>query len=439
MITTGWALFLATVLSAQNQSPLPNTVQQHLGKKAPELLARLNKVFQTPEDRGGVEDRGGSFRLDSTVLFTNYTPTDSFPMTKVVYTYPSDILNVQTEYINDGGWQLSSRTALNSDALGRVTLAIAEIFENGVWVPDSKVEAFPHGNSLTLTDSFAVSTWNPDEKKWALAVANASSYDNQDRPVAIFTYFEDFLGVPISILDELFYDDNSDNFLTIQSLFDQGVWTPFTRTETGFDNHRPVLSTSYVIIDSVNVLPQTKTETEYTPEGQTGVVRDYAWSFDTFDWELEQTTGYLYDNEGRVWSEVIDIPGGDTPVRSWKQTAYFDGNDIFFEANYDWDFGGQGWVLLDKTFYYYSNTTSNDEVVNAGPLPLSPNPTTGFVRLPASDDARITVLSAQGTAVQPVSVNLGNGQIDLSNLPGGLYYISVQEGNRRQTGAVVKQ
>lgn len=439
MITTGWALFLAAALSAQNQSSLPRTIQEHLNKTAPELLLRLNKIFQTHEARGGVEDRGGPFRLDSTILYTNYTPTDSFPMAKVVYTYPSDILNVQTEYINDGGWQLNSRTALTNDALGRVTFAIAEVFENGVWVPDSKIEAFPHGNSLTLTDSFAVSTWNPDQQKWELAVANATSYDDQDRPVAVFTHFQDFLGVPISILDELSYDDNGDNFLTIQSLFDQGVWTPFTRIETGFENHRPVLSTSYVIIDSVTTLPQSKTETEYTPEGQTGLIRNYTWSFDTFDWELEQTTGYLYDNEGRVWSEVIDKPGGDTPTRSWKQSAYFDGNDLLFEANYDWDFAGQGWVLLDKTFYYYSNTTSNDDVVNAGPLPLSPNPTTGLVRLPASTDARIMVLSAQGTAVQPANVSLSNGQLDLSNLPGGVYYISVQEGKRRQTGAVVKQ
>ncbi len=439
MITTGWALFLAATLSAQNQSPLPHTVQQQLNKTAPELLARLNKVFQTHAARGGVEDRGGMFRLDSAVLYTNYTPTDSFPMSKIVYTYPSDILNVQTEYVNDGGWQLSSRTALTSDALGRVTLAIAEVFENGVWVPDSRIDAFPHGNSPTLTDSFSVSTWNPDQQKWEIAVANATSYDDQDRPVAIFTHFEDFLGVPISILDELSYDDNGDNFLTIQSLFEQGVWTPFTRIETGFVNHLPVLSTSYVIIDSVSTLPQSKTETEYTPEGQTGVVRDYAWSFEKFDWELQQTTGYLYDNEGRVWSEVIDEPAGDTPARSWKQSAYFDGNDLFFEANYDWDFGGQGWVLLDKTFYYYSNTTSSDDVVNAGPLPLSPNPTSGFVRLPASNNARITVLSARGTAVQPANVSLNDGQIDLSNLPGGVYYISVQEGNRRQTGTVVKQ
>lgn len=439
MLTTGWALFLATALSAQNQSPIPAAVQQQLGKNAPELLARLNKIFQTPGARGGVEDRGGSFRLDSTVLFSNYTPSDSFPMGKVVYTYPSDILNVQTEYVNDGGWQLVSRTAVTSDNLGRVTFAIAEIFENGVWVPDSKVEAFPHGNSLTLTDSFAVSTWNPDEQKWALAVSNTTSYDDQDRPVAIFTYFADFLGQAISMLDELSYDDNGDNFLTIQSLFDAGKWTPFTRIETEFEDHRPVVSISNIIIDDSNTLPQSKTETEYTPEGQTGLVRTYTWSFDTFDWLLEQTTGYLYDNDGRVWSQVVDVPGGDTPTRSWKQTGYFDGDDIHFEANYDWDFNAQSWVLLDKTFYYYSNTTSNDDVVNAGPLPLSPNPTSGFVRLPATEDARVTVLSAQGTAVQPASVSLGNGQIDLSNLPGGVYYISVQEGNRRQTGAVVKQ
>lgn len=432
-------MVLAATLSAQSQSSLHPNVQRHLRENAPELLVQINKVMQ-PVASKGVEERGAGLQLDSTVTFTNYTQTDSLPIAKVEFNYLSPTMTVQTEYTgNNNAWERASRTAQTFDDLGRTTFAISEIFENGVWVPDSKVEAFPHGNSLTLLDSFIVSAWNTDLNKWVRALTNASSYDDQDRAVAIFTQFHDFLGQDLALLDELSYDDNGDNFLTIQSLFEQGVWTPFTRIETEFDNHRPVVSTTLLIIDDTNTMPQNKTETEYTPSGQTGVIRNYAWSFDTFEWQLEQTIGYLYDNNDRVVSEVVDIPGGDTPTRTWKQTGYVDGDDIHFEINRAWDFAAQNWVLVDKTFYYYSNTTSNDDVVNAGPLPLSPNPTTGFVRLPATEDARIMVLSAQGVAVQPALVNLDNGQIDLSNLPGGVYYISVQKGNQRQTGTIVKQ
>lgn len=434
---TGVVCLLAATLSAQTSSLLPAQVRQHLQKHAPEQLTRLEQMLHHTATQG-VEPRGGGFRLDSTVLFSNYTQNDSLPTTKTVFTYPSDQLHVQTEYTFNNGWQLSARIAQNLDPLGRTVLALGEIFENGVWVPESKVEAFPHDNSLTLTDSFAISTWNSDEQKWVLALANSTSYDDQDRPVAVFTQFSDFLGQSFAILDELEYDDKGDNVLTIQSIYEQGVWTPFTRIETEFENHRPVLSVSSLIIDDVNTLPQSKTETEYTPAGQTGIVRDYVWNFETFDWVLEETTGYLYDDQGRQTSLVTDVPG-DAPERNWLETAYFDGEDVFYEAFYDWDFTSNSWVLVDKTYYYYSTTTSSNDVVNAEPLQLSPNPTAGFVRLPATQDATVTVLSALGTAVQPAQVNLGNGQIDLGNLPAGVYYIAVQQGNRRQTGVVVKQ
>jgi hypothetical protein len=429
---------MAAALSAQNQLPLHPSAQRHLHEKAPQMLAHLNKVLQ-PLASKGVEERGGISRLDSTVTYTNYTQNDSVPAYKIEFNYLSDNMTVQTEYIFNNGWERASRTAQTTDNLDRTILALSEVFENGVWVPDSKAEVFPHGNSLTLTDSFAISVWDADLNQWTPALVSATSYDDQDRAVVIFTQFNDFLGQDLALLDELSYDANGDNFLTIQSIFDQGEWTPFTRIETEFENHQPVVSTSNIIIDDMNTLPQTKTETEYTPTGQTGIIREYTWSFDTFDWVLEQTTGYLYDNENRVWSEVVEVSGGDIPTRTWKQTGYYDGDDIHFEANHNWDFATNTWVLLDKTFFYYSNTTSSNDVVNAGPLPMSPNPTTGFVRLPALDDARVTVLSAQGTAVQPAQVSLNNGRIDISNLPAGVYYVSVQKGNQRQTGAIVKQ
>ena len=440
VLAAGWGLLLAASLHAQNQTTLPPTVQQHLKTGAPQRLAQLERLLK-PVQPAGVQERGGAPRLDSVVLFSNYTAVDSFAQSKTVFEYPSAQLTVQTEYVNAGDWLPFNRTTQKTDALGRTTEALGEAYDPdaGVWVPESRVQGYPHGSSLTLVDSFTLSVWDETSATWQVAIHNETSFDNQDRPVAIFTHFAQLFGSEFSFLDELSYNAEGDNDLTIQSVEEQGEWTPFTRIERAFDQHREVLSTSYAIADSTTFIPQNKTETEYTPAGQTGVVRDYTWDFMADEWLLEQTTGYLYDDEGRTTSQVNDIADPDNPERKWIQYEYNTNGDLFVEVNRDWDFNLNTWVLLDKSYYYYSNTTAGHEVTNDGPLAVSPNPTTGFVRLPATEKGKIVVLNIQGQSVQPAQVQLNNGQIDISNLPAGLYYISVQEGSKRRTGAIVKQ
>lgn len=441
MICAGWGILLATSLAAQQSFPLHAAARQQLSRRAPATLAKLNTICM-PAAENKATGRGGAQQLDSTVLFTNFLLNDSFPQSKSVFNYPSSQLSVVTEYDNVGGWQPGARSAQKTDGLGRTIEVLGEIIDPnapGVWIPESRLLSAPHGNSKTLTDSFSLATWDPATAKWTTVISSSTSFDDQDRPAAIFTHFADLFGQEISLMDELYYDANGDNHLTIESILEQGEWLPFTRIETAYAQHRDTASISYAIIDDETFVPQNKSETEYTPTGQIGIIRNYAWDFAADGWTLEQNIGYLYDNDDRVTSLVTDIPDPTDPQRSWTQSVYTDDGPLHVEINYSWDFGTGAWVLIDKTYHYYSGTTANHELPDAGALPLSPNPTTGLVRLPAAENARMLVLNAQGAAVQPARTRLSDGEIDLSNLPAGLYFISVDAGNRRQTGAVVKQ
>ena len=57
-----------------------------------------------------------------------------------------------------------------------------------------------------------------------------------------------------------------------------------------------------------------------------------------------------------------------------------------------------------------------------------------FDRLPALPVADLRSVSLGGAALRTI-----DGEVDLSNLPAGVYYISVQQGKQRQTGTVLKQ
>ncbi|MCC6461100.1 MAG: T9SS type A sorting domain-containing protein [Saprospiraceae bacterium] len=441
ILSACFSLVFAVWVSAQTPAFLSPNAQQHLAQHAPQLLKQLQQLAQhAPQNK--VQDRGDALLLDSTVTYFNYSANDSTPQFKSVFSYPSDVLSVETTYANQSGqWQPYSRSAQHFDALGRTIRVLSETYHpTKAWIPESRLEVYPHGDSQFQADSFIVSVWDTTATAWLLALQNSTSFDNQDRPVVIFTLFNEFLGQSFALLDELEYDANGDNHLTIQSLQDQGVWIPFTRIDLEYEQHREVLQTSSLIIDEQTSFPQSRIETSYTPEGLTSVVKSFSFDPISGGWTLDETTGYLYDAQNRVISQVDDIPSVSDPERNWIQYDYVEGENLRFEAHYLWDFAGtNSWVVTDKTFYYYGNTTAGHEAVNAGPLPLAPNPSTGLVRLPALNKGLVTVLNTQGQAVQPAQTQLQDGLLDLSNLPAGLYYISVQDGANRQTGALVKQ
>lgn len=441
LLAAGWSILLAHTLTAQHRTPLPTTVQEHLAIVAPQSLAQLNRLYQSRSPKG-VEERGGVAQLDSAILFTNYSNNDSFPQTKSVFLYPNSKTAVQIDYDNIGGWQPSSRATQTTDNLGRTLDVFSEVYDatTGVWAPESRLESYPHGNSLTDVDSFFLSTWDPNTASWTIAIRNVTSYDDQDRPAVIFTELSEFFGQDFALLDELYYDPNNDNYLTIQSLRDQNAWTPFNRIESEFEQHREVLRTTYYIVDDVTFLPSNKEETTYDGAGNAVLKQVFDSDIATGGWTLTESVENEYDNNNRLIVMTGESFGPDAPPASRTEYGYYtpDGDELLVEIHSELDAAGQTWTVVDKLYYYYSNTTASPEVVNAGPLPLSPNPTTGLVRLPATGaNARVTILNSQGVRLTPEQVRLNDGLIDLSQLPAGLYYISVQQGNQRQTGTVV--
>ncbi len=224
VLAAGWGILLAFSLHAQNTSSLSPTVRQHLKIGVPHRLAQLEKLMQ-PTRPAGVQERGSTLQLDSIVLFNNYTAVDSVAMGKIVFEYPSAQVSVQTEYENAGDWQPVSRSTQKTDALGRTVEAFGEGFDSdaGVWAPESRLKSYPHGNSLVETDSFILSVWDETSASWQVAIQNETSYDDQGRPVAIFTHFTQLFGQEFSFLDELSYNAAGDNDLTISEASTKAV------------------------------------------------------------------------------------------------------------------------------------------------------------------------------------------------------------------------
>lgn len=438
LFAAGGALLLASPILAQNKLTLPATAKVFLTQRAPLLAEHFQKITEITPQTNGVADRGNTPQLDSAVLYTGYGQNDSFPQTKSIFTYPSANVAVQTDFTQIGGWQPENRATQTKDNLGRIRNIFTEIYDPNTdeWAPESRLIMVPHGTSLTLTDSLVIEIWDADQNSWIVGFSIVTSFDDQDRPVMIFTYVNQ-LGFAYTLLDELYYDANGDNYLTEQSIYEQGEWTLFTRIESEFEQHREIVRASYTVIGPGTYAPSTKIETEYDAAGNDIVIQIFDGDFITGEWTLAEIIQRTFDGANRLTAEEYQSLRFDAPPADRTEYVYLDGDNLALEIYSEKDPGTQTWNVLEKTYYYYSNTTANHEIANGEPLILSPNPTFGVVNVPASSKAQVAVLDINGKQTQTVQHN--NGQINLERLPAGVYYILVQEGAVRRTGTVVKQ
>jgi len=435
-------LLLAGNLFAQTNLPIPATFEKLLKQRAPEALAHVEQLFLKPAQAPGLTARGGAPQLDSTVLYGGYSfGTDTFPLEKAEFEYVSPQVTVITEFVHFDSWHPNGRTTQIRDNLGRTIEMQGEVydFDNEMWLPESRIYIAPHGSSLDDLDSMVIEIWDPELSEWITTLGTANSFDDQDRLVASLSFLN-FGGFEIALLDEMYYDANGDNYLIEQSVYADEEWTLYNIVEIEYEQHREVRrTTSAIDEDSGTTFPTNVLETIYDANGNIVRTEKYEFDFFIFDWVVTEVVERGYDNQNRlIFLQTEDFTtNGPLPQRT--DYAYLDGENLAVEVYSEKDPITQTWIVLEKNFYYYSGTTSSRDVVIGESLILSPNPTTGFVRLPVSADAQVSVVGINGISMPVAQSNRTNGQIDLSNLPAGIYYITVQEGLERRVGKVVKQ
>jgi len=437
----GGAILLAGSLVAQTNLPLTPLVHQQLAQRVPGLVLQLGQMYRS-DMRSGATDRGGAPQLDSTVLYSGYAlGTDSFPLEKNVFEYPSSDVTVTTEYVYFDDWTPNTRATQKRDNLGRLVEMHGEFFDSDseTWQPESRMHVFPHGNSLVAYDSVLVEIWDADGAAWVATLRTTTAYDAQNRPTATYTY-TNFAGPEIALLDAFHYDANGDNHLTEQSIFENGAWVMYNRIESVFSQHREIRRTTSAVAEPGVFFPTNTVETTYDGAGNPVLVQSSDFDFFTNKWVLIEKIERGYDSQNRLKFVQTENYATHAPAANRLDYAYLDGAHLAVEVYSEKDAAAQQWVARDKTYYFYSGTTSSHDITIGEPLQISPNPTTGLVRLQVeSSQSQISVLGLNGARAPVGRLSQNGNEVDLGNLPPGIYYIIVQEGRERRVGKVVKQ
>jgi hypothetical protein len=445
-------LIFLTILSIQvsAQKTLPPALQpyvQHLDFKIVKSLHSMGfEMPAMPEQRPqktGVQARSADLQLDSTIQFYGYTvpdANDSLPLVRTRYEYLQPNVKAEiNDYFENGAWAPNNRSIHISDALGRIVEAEAEVFDPAAqgYRPDSRVVAYPHEDSPDLLDSFFVWQWDVNTLEWYLLVFNRNVFDDQDRVIENYASF-DLFGQPLVFKDVYYYDANGDNTLVETFGLIDGLEYPAGKRTIQYVNHLPVELISFVINDVGEYGLDSRITYTYVDFGKEEQVDSFVWSTADNDWVLNQSVIYTYDDEQRISSKMtifIEQDGSETRDvidYYYKQDELLALEEVFFR-------NAEGlYTLSDRKYYYYSEQTSAVEEPAAAPLLAMPNPTTGFVQLGLSEPALIRIYNTQGELVSSGEYR-PDFLLNITDLPGGLYFITARTTSERFSGRVVKQ
>ncbi|TNE60426.1 MAG: T9SS type A sorting domain-containing protein [Bacteroidetes bacterium] len=425
------------------QQPLPRGVQIHARDWTQKLLQVLHHAGNPAGAPGQAVANRGVLQLDSTKVFNGYFPgPDSTPVSRTVYQYPQAQVRLEiVDTYESGAWVPESRNTLTSDSQDRLVEILAEAWdpESQEFVPDSRVEVFPHGDDPNQVDSLVTSLWDADNQSWSRIFAIWNTFDDQDRLLESKSLF-DYFGTTLLQQDLYSYDPNGDNYLIENYQVINGVYYPSGMTTLVYQNHQPKEVTTF-LFDGQTYLPQNRDTYAYYPSG--AVLEHYSLVYDEVeaDWTLAQALQYEYDNADRLTVlKSLTVNFDESIIQQKQAYAYVDGENLALVTVQYWDDNETAWILDNKEYYYYNSLAPVFQVpLAAGRLTVFPNPAIDQIQLEVEKQAAIRLFDAQGRQIRAVRVEPGLQTLDLDTLPSGHYTVTAQEADRIWVAKIVKQ
>lgn len=437
-------LMVTLGLSAlQGQEQRPEAMRQLQAVINPQIL-RLLPMHGQGASAGNAESIFGTrsaLLLDSTLtfLFDPSSDQDSSRHLRTVHEYPQPGQRIEWESYFDGtDWQPLQYTTLFADAQGRLLEALAMVWDPSLltYVPDSRLLAWPHGQSERDLDSFFVLQWNPDIQGWEVALEHHFSYDQQDRLVEEWSTFQ-FFGELLTYRDVHTYDVEGDLILTEHFASFDGFEFMAAKTETDYIDHLPRLR----VRRSFNGLEFQYDSREIFVYDNLGLLvfqREYTWDPEYGGWQLSMETRYEYDGEGRIaameTSEVYDEFVAEKRITY----AYAQDEQVAVESEYTRPDPWTEWTLDLRTHYFYQGTSAiPGEPQPVLPLAIWPNPALEVATVRLEGQAEVTLFDAMGRRIRSLRGD-GDLVLELSGLPAGIYQVRALQGQQWYQQRLVK-
>lgn len=150
---------------------------------------------------------------------------------------------------------------------------------------------------------------------------------------------------------------------------------------------------------------------------------------------LSGRTGYLFELSASgqvVWEYKVPFKNGNavvqgTPMMPNDNTTFrFIKYPVGYSAFQGRDLSIKGFIELDGDAAFCDKLSGVNSASNVGKINIYPNPASGQpVQIEAEQHYEATLLSADGLLVRKVHLVKGNNTLDTTDLPNGLYFLTV--------------
>lgn len=229
------------------------------------------------------------------------------------------------------------------------------------------------------------------------------------------------------------------------------VWRNYNKKEKGYDeNGNLIMSVDYFwsSADSLWVgatnffIGPGKTLYEYNQQGKLLLFTHYDWDRENMEWvgADDNQVELKYDDMGQVTEEIRYDWSAESA--GWAPShrlviGYGPSGKVITESQYAWDEDLQEWDLILRYFFYRSGATAVRQVELSG-INIYPNPNNGILNISGiTGPARIQVFNLQGRQIKDILTD--NDRVDLMELPVGLYFVRIQDGDRIHIQKMVKE
>lgn len=281
------------------------------------------------------------------------------------------------------------------------------------WLVNSKREYYYNNSSLLDTSYFSVWESNPPTSNFLWGILDTIDYVNGKFNEASQAGEWDLWS-----MNTYEYDENDNKILWYMYGWDEDQWNLGGKADYEYDDHNTrisYLSSSWNEDDSTWV-NNYKSENEYTyeygEEARTIMSSSHDWDVDYEVWIGRSKREYFHNNEGKSRLNIYS----------------------------DWNEFTNDWEVYEKEFVYRSELLeiSGFEIDD---LLVYPNPVKNTLNIKNQNNQKVhcSIISISGQKLRQFDMITSEVQINIEDLPNGVYFLQISKGSKTTVQKIIKQ
>jgi hypothetical protein len=411
----------------------------HTGKQlhntGPGMKSWTAFSHKTPFDGSLIPVLDSSFRWEWDTIITGWKSTDK--LTNVVYDARYNLVSYISQSWTGSGWENAVKTTYSYDANNNQTNELDQTWNSGTWVNASQyIYTYDSWNNQT---SMVEQEWNSSswENSWKITCTydarnNLTGYIEQDWSLGNWVNSYKYAYT---------YDINNNQTTALEQTWMLSSWENSWQSISTYDSSNNLtseLEQDWNDTTWVNTFKFTYTY-DASNNRTNGLAQYWIGSF----WTDAFQYTYSYDADNNLVGEFMAIWNGTVWVNRGQFSYTYDENNFLksFLHKY-WNSDGTAIANGDSIYYYFHTVLGiHDLLSGSGNLKLYPNPSSSLITIETSAmqmPNQLSILNLNGQQVLTRQITAPKTQIDVSNLPCGVYIVRISDGRVVMEGKFIK-